>query len=97
MSWAFLVHLMQWVLAFLALDRTFRTIPVEPDTLRSMVRHYRHRFALIGGLACLAGAAVQVWTAGGWGWALAAVGWLPWWILWRFGWRKQFTFLYQKK
>lgn len=89
------VHLMQWGLAYLALDLSFRTIPLEPAALRGRLRAYQVRFAGLAGLSALLGAAAQIWLAGVWGGALGLLGWLPWWILWRFGWRKQFPFLFK--
>lgn len=89
------IHLLQWLLAFLALDLFFRMIPLEPAGLRERVRAYRTRFGLLATAFTLAGALAQGWLAGGWGLAVGLLGWLPWWILWRFGWRKQLTFLYK--
>lgn len=90
-----LVHLLQWLMAFFALDLFFRTMPMEPHGLPARLRSYQGRYALLTGLFTLVGAGVQLWLAGGWGLALGTLGWVPWWMLWRFGWRKQFTFLYK--
>lgn len=92
---ALVLHLGQWVLAFFTLDIFFRVIPVEPAGLREQVRLYQRRFTLLAVLFALVGGLAQAWWAGAWGKGFALLGWLPWWILWRFGWRKQFTFLYK--
>ncbi|MFZ5826924.1 MAG: hypothetical protein ACOY94_21740 [Bacillota bacterium] len=89
------IGLLQWVAAFFALDLTFRMLEPDPERLRGQVRLWRGRFWLLALVASLGGGAVQVWAAGWWGLALALLGPLPWWVLWRFGWRKQFTFLYR--
>lgn len=89
------IHLVQWVLAYLALDLFFRLIPLAPAGLRERVRAYQGRFTWLAILFALLGAAGQVWLGGLPGGALGLLGWVPWWILWRFGWRKQFTFLYK--
>jgi hypothetical protein len=93
--WNVGVHLLEWVVAFLTLDLFFRTIPLEPDGFRDRLRRYRYRFGLLGALFALGGALIQIGLAGGWGVVLGLLGWVPWWVLWRFGWRKQMTFLYK--
>lgn len=95
MAAALLLHLFQWVSAFLALDRCFRHIPVEPATLRGQIRLYRRRYAAAAVAFCVGGGLLQFLALRPWGAALALVGPLPWWLLWRFGWRKQFTHLYK--
>ncbi len=89
------LHLTQWVGAFLTLDLFFRTMPVEPTELRRRLPGVRVRFGLVGLVLCLSLGGVQVWIAGAWGLGIGLLGWVPWWVLWRFGWRKQFTFLYK--
>lgn len=94
MCWAIGLGLLQWAVAFLVLDLTFRLITVDPTRLGSEIKLWRRRFGLLAAAFCLAGGVLQVWLAGVPGVATALLGPLPWWILWRFGWRKQFTFLY---
>jgi len=89
------LHLVQWVGAFLTLDLFFRYMPVGAEVLRDRLPVYRRRFTLIGLFACLVVGAAQVGVTSNWGLGLGLLGWVPWWVLWRFGWRKQFTFLYK--
>jgi len=96
---ALLLHGLQWLLAYLALDLLFRRIDVRPVRLaRSRVR-CRWVYGLLAGLATLLIGAVQTLLAGQASFILAAaiacLGWVPWWLLWRFGWRKQFPHLHQ--
>lgn len=88
------IGLAQWLLAYLTLDFTFRRIPVDPDRLPPQARIWRRRYTVTGLAACLAGGTLQTAIGGLPGAAVALLGPLPWWLLWRFGWRKQFTFLY---
>lgn len=94
MTIALLLHPIQWVAAYLALDLVFRRIPLEPEGLRQRIRLYRRRYTLAAAALCLAVGVLQLRAAGLAGAVPALAGWLPWWLLWRFGWRKQFTFLY---
>lgn len=83
------------VLAFLTLDLVFRAVPLDPNALRGHLRSARALYVTVAALACLAGVAGQ-WLSGGWGGlGLGTLNWAPWWLLWRFGLRKQFTFLYK--
>lgn len=95
MLYALGFHLVEWILAFLALDLLFRTLDLRPEGLAARIRRCRLLYALLAAAATAAAGAVQIALAGAWGWA-AAAGWLPWWLLWRFGWRKQFTHLYRR-
>mgnify|MGYP001459654613 CR=1 FL=1 len=72
---AFGVGLLQWLVAFLALDLTFRLIEPDPERLRGQARLWRRRFWLLAVVASLGGGAVQVWAAGWWGWRR---GWRCW-------------------
>lgn len=83
----------QFVPAFVTLDSLFRWGDMDPRGLSGRVR----RWALLyGGLALLSGA-LGAWAQ--WRWAgapaLALLNPVPWWLLWRFGLRKQLTFLYK--
>lgn len=91
---ALLLHLVQWAAAYLALDFVFRRIPLEPEGLPRRIRLYARGYALAAAASCAAVGAVQLRAAGWWGTLPALAGWLPWWLLWRFGWRKQFTHLF---
>lgn len=92
---ALLLALGQFVPAFLTLDLIFRYMPVEPGRLRGALRRL---VFLFGGLALVFGL-VALWLQfrfGGVSGALVgvALNGVPWWLLWRFGLRKQFTFLF---
>ncbi|MGE5673142.1 MAG: hypothetical protein ACM3XM_04560 [Mycobacterium leprae] len=70
---------------------------MEPHRLPQALRRYGWRYGILAVLFALAGGAVEwrlVGTPGLWA---AGLNWLPWWVLWRFGLRKQFTFLYIKR
>lgn len=88
------LHLLQWLMAFLVLDRFFQWLPMEPKGLKERLAQYRLRFQQIALLCSLLVGLAQLSLSGTWGLGLALVGWLPWWLLWRFGWRKQLTHLY---
>jgi len=90
---ALLLHSVQWVLSFLVLDLLFRTVDVRPDVLQRSVGRHRQRYRVLALAAVLAVGLAQVGLAGAWGLVPAAAGWVPWWLLWRFGWRKQFPHL----
>lgn len=93
------LHGLQWLLAYLSLDLVFRTVDVRPGLLARSRARCRQRYVLAAAAATLAIGAAQVWITGGAGAAAAGtagLGWLPWWLLWRFGWRKQFPHLYQE-
>lgn len=105
---ALLLHGVQWFLAYLSLDLLFRTADVRPASLaRSRVRYMLLYGLQAAAATLLIGALqlrlVQAASAPGGGPAasapgavLAVLGVLPWWLLWRFGWRKQFPHLYQR-
>lgn len=89
------VPVLEAALAFLALDLIFRLVPLQPDSLRKHLRAYQGAYMLVALTACLAGAGIQ-WKQGRWGGLLLSVlNLLPWWLLWRFGLRKQFTYLFK--
>jgi hypothetical protein len=95
MGIALLVVFVQAAAGFLTLDMFFRYIPIEPVRLKATLAQCMRAYTGIASLACLVGAWVQ-WRAWGLpGLAAAALNWLPWWLLWRFGLRKQFTYLYK--
>jgi len=77
------------VMAFLALDVVFRLLPVEAGNLRSAVRRYGYAYAGVAFLLGAVGALAQWRSAQYHGLALAPLDVLPWWVLWRFGLRKQ--------
>lgn len=104
---ALFLHGLQWLLAYLALDLTFRTVDVSPGGLDRSRDRCRRRYALAAAVSTVAIGTAQMWIAQGSNGpgagpavlagsaATAGLGWLPWWLLWRFGWRKQFPHLYQ--
>lgn len=93
--WAFLVIVGEAALAFLTLDLYFRYMAVEPARLKQQLGRYALGYGCIAAAACLAGAWAQ-WRAASYAGLIPALGnWAPWWMLWRFGLRKQFTFLYK--
>ncbi|WP_374713038.1 hypothetical protein [Symbiobacterium terraclitae] len=91
---ALLLHLVQWVLSYLVLDLLFRTADVRPGVLERSLPLHRRRYRLAALTAVLAVGPAQVCLAGAWGLVPAAAGWVPWWLLWRFAWRKQFPHLH---
>ncbi|MDF2628547.1 MAG: hypothetical protein K0R39_2378 [Symbiobacteriaceae bacterium] len=87
--------LAQFVPAFLALDLVFRFMDLSPGALRRELRRYGLLFAFAAVDFGLAGAWFQ-WRADGvLGLVAAAGNWVPWWLLWRFGLRKQLTHLFK--
>lgn len=88
--------LAQFVPAYLALDLTFRHMSLAPETRDRELRRWRLLFAVACVVASGVGAWAQ-WRAGGTaGLAIGVAGnWAPWWLLWRFGLRKQLTFLFK--
>lgn len=95
MVWAFGIGLAQFVPAFVVLDLFFRWIPVEPDQLGRRLGRHAWLYGLIALLFCALGAIGQWWLAGTVGLVVGLLNAAPWWMLWRFGLRKQFTFLYK--
>jgi hypothetical protein len=92
---AWLLPLIQFVPAFVALDLFFRFIDVAPEGLPGRVRRYGARYGLLAAV-CIVGTAWCQWLlAGPAGAAAAPLGALPWWMLWRFGLRKQLTHLFK--
>lgn len=87
--------LAQFVPAYLGLDLVFRTMDLRPDGLRRRLAQYRLAFATGCGVVSVLGAWAQWRLAGPGGMAMAAMNWVPWWLLWRFGLRKQLTFLFR--
>lgn len=86
--------ILQLPLAFVALDVLFRAMPVRPQELRRSLARYALLYAGVALLVGLAGAWVQYRLGGAPGLIAAAFNWVPWWLLWRFGLRKQFPFLF---
>lgn len=88
--------LAQFVPAYLALDLIFRHIDLAPDGLIRELRRCGRRYAAAAAVFGLAGAWAQWRSDGPAGLVVAVVGnWVPWWLLWRFGLRKQLTFLFK--
>jgi hypothetical protein len=92
---ALLLLVGQWALAYLVLDLCFRTMDVRPEGLRTRVRRYGLAYGALGVASALLAGWGQARLAGGGGLPLAALSLLPWWLLWRFGLRKQLTFLFK--
>ncbi|HYF93626.1 MAG TPA: hypothetical protein VD969_15540 [Symbiobacteriaceae bacterium] len=80
-------------LAYLVLEAVFRYVDVSPAGLAVRLRRWCYVYASLAAAAGLAGAWAQFRLAGPMGLAVAAGNWVPWWLLWRFGLRKQLTFL----
>lgn len=95
MGSALLILLGEAVLAFVSLDLLFRVIPVHPATLERSIKRYGICYALIAGVAVATGLAAQWLTGHAAGLVLGSTYWLPWWLLWRFGLRKQFPYRHQ--
>jgi hypothetical protein len=90
-----LLAVAQFATAFLVLDLTFRWMDVTADGFTARVRSYAWRYAASAAVCC-AGTALFQWRLAGWpGAFLAPVDAVPWWLLWRFGLRKQLTFLFK--
>ena len=85
----------QFVPAFLALDTLFRWGNMEPQGLSRRVWRWGFLYAAAAALAGVLGAWGQWHLAGTPGLMTAPGNLLPWWLLWRFGLRKQLTFLYK--
>lgn len=85
----------QLIPAFLALDLTFRWMDLSPSGIGPRLRWYGRRYA-VGAVVFAAGGVWLQWrVAAGWGTVGLVLNGLPWWILWRFGLRKQLTFLFK--
>lgn len=81
--------------AFLTLDLFFRYMSVDAALLRERLLQYSLVYAVIAALCAGGGGIAQWWSAGNAGFIPAALNWVPWWLLWRFGLRKQFTYLFK--
>jgi len=95
MFWSVGLLLGQFAVAFLALDLTFRRMDLSPGALGREVARCGAAYAAAAVMAGLGGGWLQWRLAGPAGLAVAAGNWIPWWILWRFGLRKQLTFLFK--
>ncbi|HWI64471.1 MAG TPA: hypothetical protein VNT75_21785 [Symbiobacteriaceae bacterium] len=95
MVWSIAVLLGQFALAFLALDLWFRYMDLSSAGMRARIGRHAVRFGAVAAVASLLGGWAQWHLAGVHGLALAAANWVPWWLLWRFGLRKQLTFLFK--
>lgn len=95
MLWSIGLLLGQFAVAFLALDLTFRRMDLSPAVLEREVARCGAAYATAAVAAGLAGGWLQWQLAGLAGLAFAAGNWIPWWMLWRFGLRKQLTFLFK--
>jgi hypothetical protein len=85
----------QFAAAFLVLDLFFRWMDVSAEGFAARVRGYSRRYALVAAVCC-AGTALWQWRLADWpGAVLVAADAVPWWLLWRFGLRKQLTFLFK--
>jgi len=82
---------------FLALDLIFRTMSLAEDGLRERVRRLGWFYAGLAALLVAGGGWLQWRLLGAGGAALLALDWAPWWLLWRFGLRKQLGFLFWNK
>jgi hypothetical protein len=95
MMLAWLVIAGEAVTAFLTLDLFFRYMSVDPALLRERLLWHALIYAAIAALCVGGGGIAQWWSAGYGGLVPAALNWIPWWLLWRFGLRKQFTYLFK--
>jgi hypothetical protein len=87
--------LAQFAPAFLAVDLMFRHMDVEPTGLALRLRSWTRRY-VAGALGfSLAAGWLQWRLAGAPGAAAVLLNGVPWWLLWRFGLRKQLTFLFK--
>lgn len=91
---ALIVVLMESCFAYGVLDFVFRQIPVSPALLPQSLRRYGWGYTLAAVLCVSAGTAVQWHLSGSAGACLAPLNALPWWLIWRFGLRKQLPFLF---
>lgn len=87
--------LAQFVPAFLTLDLFFRWGDMEPRGLRRRIQRWAALFAGLAGLFGALGGYAQWRLVGAPGLVMAPANLLPWWLLWRFGLRKQLTFLFK--
>ncbi|HLN60972.1 MAG TPA: hypothetical protein VK464_05415 [Symbiobacteriaceae bacterium] len=95
MVWVWLIPWLQFVPAFLTLDLFFRYVDVAPEGLARRLRGYSLRYAAVA-MACSAAAGWGQWQlAGSWGLVPGLLNTVPWWLLWRFGLRKQLTHLFK--
>lgn len=93
---ALILAVCQFAPAFLTLDLIFRRVPLDPVGLRAALARYRWIYVGFGAAFCVIGVWGQWLAEGLTGLVMAvALNWVPWWLLWRFGLRKQFTFLFK--
>ncbi len=97
MTIAWLIFVGEGVAAYLTVDFLFRLMPVESNALRRYVRRFGLIHAGVAALLGVGGAWAQWYAAGYSGLALGALNLAPWWLLWRFGVRKQFPLLYEER
>lgn len=97
MAIAWLVFAGEVVAAFLTVDLLFRLLPVNEGGLRRRVRRFGAIHAGVAAALGIGGAWAQWHAAGYAGLAPAALNLVPWWLLWRFGVRKQFPHLHEER
>lgn len=93
MDIALLVVVGEAASAFVTLDLFFRYLPL--DRLEERLQRYGLYYGFIGGFFCVAGGWVGWHRSGLGGVVLTAMDPLLWWMLWRFGLRKQFSYLFR--
>lgn len=95
MVWVWLLPWLQFVPAFVTLDLFFRYMNVTPAGLDRRVRWYALVYAALA-IIFSAGAAWLQWRIVGLpGVGVGLANMVPWWLLWRFGLRKQLTYLFK--
>lgn len=76
--------------AYLAVDFFFRFLPLGRWPEREALQRAARFYAGAAALCCLTGT-LWLWLRTGLpGAAAGALSWIPWWLFWRFGIRKQF-------
>lgn len=93
--WALLLPFGEAAVAYITLDLFLRRISVEATGLQQRLRRAARLYYGIGACGVAAGAWLQWRLLGPIGLALIPLDGLPWWLLWRFGLRKQFTYLFK--
>gem|GEM_PF-1549692 len=81
--------------AYVVLDLLFRYMSVEPHGLRERLRRYGLGYGCLAVACSAAGMLAQYRLAGAFGAGVGLLNAVPWWLLWRFGLRKQLTFLFK--